>query len=114
MTDQMVKGSATLGSPQQGHFDLNFPGLRNDIEVIERNLFGGLNRFLEAAEEMRNGFFNAFGAPPDGESSSSSSSSSSRRRGIPIEGGSPKKEASAEPFKAKSEYDDLSGLAREV
>lgn len=112
MTDQIIKGSATLGSPQQGHFDFNFPGLRNDIEVIERNLFGGLNRFLEAAEEMRNGFFNAFGAPPDGESSSSSSSS--RRQGIPIEGGSPKKEASAEPFKAKSEYGDLSGLAREV
>lgn len=110
VTDLVVKGSSPLGLPEQGHFD--FPGLRSDIEVIERNLFGGLNRFFEAAEEMKNGFFSVFGAPPvfDGESSSSSST----RRGISFEGSNPTKEASAEPFKAESGYGDLSGLAREV
>ena len=110
----MVKGSsaATLwGLPHLG-------GLRSDVEAMERNLFGGLNSLFEAAEEMKNGFFSVF----DGESSSSSFSSSSssssssgrRGRGISIEGGNPTNEASAEPFKAESGYDDLSGLAREV
>ncbi|KAG9445243.1 hypothetical protein H6P81_016583 [Aristolochia fimbriata] len=44
-----------------------FPGLRSDIEVFERNLSGGFSRFMggfmEAAEEMRNEFFQAFGIP---------------------------------------------------
>ncbi|KAK3007095.1 hypothetical protein RJ639_016973 [Escallonia herrerae] len=108
VTDQMVKGSFPLESPEHGLFD--FPGLRSDMEAIERSIFGGMSRFFEAAEEMKNGFFNVFGDPHmyDGDSSSSSS----RRRGIPIEGHH-QKEASREPDNNDG-YVDLPGLARDV
>ncbi|ESW34991.1 hypothetical protein PHAVU_001G197500 [Phaseolus vulgaris] len=80
ITDEVLKGrSVPYSSSDRGMFD--FPGLRNDMEVMERNLFGGLSRFLESAEEMTNDFFDAFGKSPrifDAESSSPSV-----RRGIP-------------------------------
>ncbi|KAJ1392759.1 hypothetical protein SESBI_35586 [Sesbania bispinosa] len=84
VTDEVLKGgsvtfSSSNSSSDRGVFD--FPGLRSDIEVMERNLFGGLNRFFEAAEEMKNGFFDVFAHAIDAESSSSSP----MRRGIPIE-----------------------------
>lgn len=41
----------------------SFPGLRSDIESIERDLFGGLGHFLDAAEEMASGFFQSFNLP---------------------------------------------------
>ncbi|KAK3021694.1 hypothetical protein RJ639_045786 [Escallonia herrerae] len=109
LTDQMVKGSFPLESPEHGLFD--FPGLRSDMEAIERNIFGGMSRFFEAAEEMKNGFFNVFGDPHmyDGDSSSSSSR---RRGGIPIEGHH-QKEASWKPDNNDGDV-DLSGLARDV
>jgi len=80
ITDEVLKGrSVPYSSSDRGVFD--FPGLRNDMEVMERNLFGGLSRFLESAEGMTNDFFDAFGKSPrifDAESSSPSV-----RRGIP-------------------------------
>ncbi|KAF8369275.1 hypothetical protein HHK36_032718 [Tetracentron sinense] len=107
VTNEMVSGSCPLDS--SGIEPFNFPGLRSDIEGIERNLFGGLNRFFEAAEEMKNGFFQVFGTPHmnDGESSSSS------RRGIPIEG-QIEKEASSKPRNDESAYSDFSGQVRDV
>ncbi|CAJ1881816.1 unnamed protein product [Sphenostylis stenocarpa] len=82
ITDEVLKGRSIPFSPSdRGVFD--FPGLRNDIEVMERNLFGGLSRFLESAEEMKNDFFDVFGKSPsifDAESASPSV-----KRGIPIE-----------------------------
>ncbi|TKY61896.1 hypothetical protein E2542_SST11749 [Spatholobus suberectus] len=82
ITDEVLRGrSIPFSSSDRGVFD--FPGLRNDIEVMERNLFGGLSRFFEAAEEMKNGFFDVFAKSPsifDAESSSPS-----MRRGITIE-----------------------------
>ncbi|WVZ07221.1 hypothetical protein V8G54_020567 [Vigna mungo] len=63
ITDEVLKGrSAPFSSSDRGVFD--FPGLRNDIEVMERNLFHGLGRFLESAEEMTNGFFDVFDKSP--------------------------------------------------
>lgn len=108
VTDQVMKGSFPLGSSDIAPFD--FPGLRGDIEAIERNLFGGIGRFFEAAEEMKNGFFNALRVPHlyDGETPSSS------RRGIPIEG-HPPKQASPPPKVNNSDgHVDLSGLASDV
>ncbi|KAK1434992.1 hypothetical protein QVD17_00747 [Tagetes erecta] len=58
VTQQIKNGSL---SSQVTPFD--FPGLRSDIEAIERNLFGNMNRFFEAAEDMKNGFLNIFGSP---------------------------------------------------
>ncbi|GMY18924.1 fra a 1-associated protein [Fagus crenata] len=54
VTDEVLKGSVSFGSSELGALD--FPGLRSDIEAIERSFFGGLNNFFEAAEEMKNGF----------------------------------------------------------
>ncbi|CAL5399134.1 unnamed protein product [Camellia sinensis] len=106
VSNQVKKGSFPMESSELVPFD--FPGLRGDIEAIERNFFGGLSRFFEAAEEMKNGFFSVFGSPHlyDGDSSS-------RNRGIPIEG-HPPKEASPELNNPESGDVDLSGLARDV
>lgn len=106
VTDEVVKGSLSFGTLEQGALD--FPGLRSDIEGITRSFFGGLNRFFEEAEGMKNEFWNAFGAPRvfDGESSSSPS----MRRGIPVE-----EEGHPKPVEApESGHVDLSGLAKDV
>lgn len=109
VTDEVIKGSFPMESSELRPFD--FPGLRSDIEAIERSLFGGISRFFEAAEEMRNGFFNVFGSPHVFDESSSSPSSS--RRGIPIEG-LYQKEASSADNNSDSGNIDLAGLARDV
>ena len=114
VTDEVLKGSLSFGSSEHGALD--FPGLRSDIEAIERSFLGGLNSFFQAAEEMKNGFFGAFGGPSlfDGEPSSSPpmrqgkpSSSPSMRRGIPIED-------KAFPTETESGNVDISGLAKDV
>ncbi|XP_057961146.1 fra a 1-associated protein isoform X2 [Malania oleifera] len=101
-TEEILKDCVGRSSEQQ---PFDFPGLRSDIESIERNVFGGLDRFFEAAEEMKNGFFSVFGAPHiyDGISSSPPS----RRQGIPIED-------HVKPNDLDRGHVDLSGLAREV
>ena len=119
VTEQVVKGS----NPSQSFGEpFDFPGLRGDIESIERNFLGGINRFFEAAEEMKNGFFDAFvhdrqspswpsmrrGVPIEGEGQSSSSPS--MRQGVPIEG-KPQMEASP---KAEGTGIDFSGLVKDV
>ncbi|KAG5556381.1 hypothetical protein RHGRI_006845 [Rhododendron griersonianum] len=110
VSEQMTKGSfPPESSDLVAPFD--FPGLRSDIEAMERNLFGGLGRFFEAAEEMRNGFFGAFGSPHP--SDRDSLSSSSRRRGIPVEEHQ-SKEASPKLKNPESGHVDLSALARDV
>ncbi|XP_028777533.1 uncharacterized protein LOC114745863 [Neltuma alba] len=95
-----------------GSFMFGSPGLQSDIEALERNFFGGVSRFFEAAEEMSNGFFDVFTRAPrifDGDSSSS------MKKGIPIEE-FPRQEASSKP--KPKEYGsidaDLSGLAQDV
>ncbi|OMO69167.1 hypothetical protein CCACVL1_19625 [Corchorus capsularis] len=104
VTEQVLSGNF-LPESQGGSFD--FPGLRSDMEEIERRFFGGISRFFDAAEEMRNGLFDAFG-DFTGRGSSLPPSS---RRGIPIEG-SPQKEASPKPV--ESGQLDLAGLAKDV
>ncbi|XP_075512411.1 fra a 1-associated protein-like [Primulina tabacum] len=110
VADKMAKGSFSLDSadprPPSGSY---FPGLRGDIEAIERSFFGGFGRFFEAAEEMKNGFFNSVGFPPiyDGDSSSSSC----KKHGIHIER---HPRTIAQPKKTSDEEIDLSGLANEV
>ncbi|CAA3022181.1 Hypothetical predicted protein [Olea europaea subsp. europaea] len=105
VTDHVVKG-IPLESSEQGPF--HFPGLRGDIEAIERSFFGGINRFFEAAEEMKNDFFSTIAVPRifDDESSSSRN-----KRGIPVEAYPPKE---ALPEKNSNGDVDLSGLARDV
>ncbi|XP_077245203.1 mal d 1-associated protein [Tasmannia lanceolata] len=58
ITNEMIRGSTS------GLESFSFPGLRNDMDVLERSVFGGLSHFLEAAQEMKNGFFQAFGSLP--------------------------------------------------
>ncbi|GMJ13968.1 hypothetical protein like AT2G35900 [Hibiscus trionum] len=105
VTEQMLKGNFSSGSHVEGTFD--FPGLRSDLEAIEREFFGGVNRFFDTAEEMKNGFFDAFGD----FYGRGSSSLPSTRRGIPIED-HPQKKASSKPN--ESGDIDLSGLAKDV
>ncbi|GAB4857178.1 hypothetical protein Ancab_015086 [Ancistrocladus abbreviatus] len=109
VTNEVMKGSTIMGPSENRPFE--FPGLRSDIEAIERSLFGGIDRFLQAAEEMRNGFFGIFDDPR--VFSGDSPSSSSRKRGIPIEG-HPQIEATPTPNNSDSGHLDLSGLARDV
>ncbi|XP_057438944.1 fra a 1-associated protein [Lotus japonicus] len=112
VTDEVVKGgSVTFGSSSRssdGHV-FDFPGLRSDIEVMERSLFGGLSRFFDAAEEMKNGFFDVFGNVLDAESPSSSS----MRRGIPIEEYN-RQEASPKPQEKEPVDTDFAALAKDV
>lgn len=88
ITNEVLRGgSTTFGSSNSSsdHGAFDFPGLRSDIEVMERNLFGGLGRFFEAAEEMKNGFFDVFIANAPRIFDAETSSSPSMRQGIPIE-----------------------------
>ncbi|KAK6231968.1 hypothetical protein QQP08_017480 [Theobroma cacao] len=106
VTEQVLRGNFLSGSQHvEGSFD--FPGLRSDMEEIERRFFGGFNRFFDAAEEVKNSFLDAFGD----FYGSGSSGPPSIRKGIPIES-HPQKEASPKP--ADSGHLDLSGLAKDV
>ncbi|KAL6988153.1 hypothetical protein U1Q18_013900 [Sarracenia purpurea var. burkii] len=93
VSNLMKKGSFPMESSELVPFD--FPGLHSDIEAIERSLFGGLGRFFEAAEEMKNGFFRAFGSQP-------------------MESDSLPKNAPPKLSNPESGRVDLSGLARDV
>lgn len=87
-----------------------FPGLRSDIEAIERSVFGGISRFFEAADEMRNEFSRLMNDP---SLFGGDSSSSSKRQEIPIERHM-SKEPKSVPNNSDSGDVDLSGLARDV
>lgn len=103
VTDMVVNGSSPFGRSRDRPFD--FPGLRNDIEAIERHFSGGLKNFFDAAEEMRNSIFGIFADLPSGEPS--------KRRGISIEGHS-EVESSTEPNEPGSGRVDFSSLAKDV
>ncbi|XWS43319.1 hypothetical protein CRYUN_Cryun16bG0092700 [Craigia yunnanensis] len=108
VTEQVLKGNFSSGSQHvEGAFD--FPGLHSDMEEIERRFFYGVNHFFDAAEGMKNSFFNAFGDFDGG----GSSSPPSVRRGIPIQG-HPQGEASPKPKPNESGHVDLSSLAKDV
>ncbi|KAI3688022.1 hypothetical protein L1987_81728 [Smallanthus sonchifolius] len=117
VTEQMTKGSFPMQSTETTPFV--FPGLRSDMEAIERDLFGNMERFFEAAEDMTKGFFGMFGSPHlyDGDSKSAFGSpsfydedSKSSSRSVPIES-SPSKVVKPE---VPDGHVDLSGLARDV
>lgn len=66
VTDEVTKGfdgGLSFGSTDPND-QFSFPGLRNDIDTIERNLVHGLNSFLEQAEEFNRDFFQSFRLPP--------------------------------------------------
>ncbi|MED6124209.1 hypothetical protein PIB30_056918 [Stylosanthes scabra] len=112
VTDEVLRGGR-FASSDRGVF--NFPGLRSDIEDMERSIFGGLSHFFGAAEEMKNGLFDIFANPPppgifDGELSSSSS----MRRGIPIEEHNHRQEARAKPKEKESTETDFAAMAKDV
>ncbi|KFK36483.1 hypothetical protein AALP_AA4G130600 [Arabis alpina] len=103
VTEQMVKRSALPNQFEEN--PLNFPGLRNDVDAIERHFLSGMKSFFEAAEEMRSSLFDIMG-------------DHTTKRGIPIEG-HPKIEEHRNDEKApKQPYSsgeiDLSGLAKDV
>lgn len=57
----MKSGSLSLGFPTNEPFA--FPGLRSDIEALEKGLFGSLGSILNEAERMTNDFFKSFSFP---------------------------------------------------
>ncbi|PIA54201.1 hypothetical protein AQUCO_00900628v1 [Aquilegia coerulea] len=103
VTNEMTRGgsSSPLFSSEDKPF--NFPGLRSDIEAIEKSISGGLGHFFDAAEEMK-GFFQIFGAPLEKEFPSPF------RRGIPIKEG-PSDEF---PKRQKNDESTFSDLAEQV
>lgn len=112
VTGQMVKGSFSSKSTEPEIFkfpglrndiDTNFRGLRSDLENMERNFFGNINKFFEAAEELKNDFFDSIGGPGIFDKENHPS----HRDSIPIENTPPKEADSNGEF-------DLSGLARDV
>ncbi|OIW05180.1 hypothetical protein TanjilG_19811 [Lupinus angustifolius] len=110
VTNEVLKGgSITFGSSHNGALD--FPGLRSDIEAMERNLFGGLSRFFETAEQMTNGFFDVVNSPHifDAESSSPPPT----RRGIPIEEYHGQ-EAFPKPKEKESIDTDFAAMAKDI
>jgi hypothetical protein len=70
VTDEMKNGSLSLDFPSKEPFV--FPGLRSDIEALEKGFFGSLGSVLDEAERMTNDFFNSFGFPSTHERESSS------------------------------------------
>ena len=68
VTDEMTRVSRSLGFPTKEPFA--FPGLRSDIEAIEKDFTGRLSSFLDEAERMTNNFLKSFAFPStdDGES----------------------------------------------
>ncbi|KAH0886886.1 hypothetical protein HID58_062982 [Brassica napus] len=110
LTDQMVRGSSLPNQFEEN--PLNFPGLRSDLDDIERHFFTGIKGFFEAAEEMRSSLFDIMGDRDH---------HSTTERGIPIED-HPKIEehrsneenvtATRQPF--SSGDIDLLGLAKDV
>ncbi|KAG6640708.1 hypothetical protein I3843_09G023400 [Carya illinoinensis] len=109
VTAKVRKGPGS--SEMSEHEAYDFPGLRSDLEALTHSFLNGINRFFEEAEEMKNGFFNVFGAPRvfDGESSSPPST----RRGMPGEGHS-RKDSFPKTTEPDSGHFDLSGLAKDV
>ncbi|EOA27960.1 hypothetical protein CARUB_v10024129mg [Capsella rubella] len=85
---------------------LNFPGLRGDVDAIERHFMSGMKSFFDAAEEMTSSLFDIMG-----------DHNPSNRRGIPIEN-HPKVEEHHNdenaPRRPHSGEVDLSGLAKDV
>ncbi|KAK8964537.1 hypothetical protein KSP40_PGU012578 [Platanthera guangdongensis] len=83
-----------------------FPGLRSDLESIEREFTGGLSNFLDAAEKITSEVFNSFGIP------------SVRRSWPPLERTRPyadrQSENSPSEEMADSAFAELSGEIRDV
>ncbi|KAL2900967.1 Transcription factor FER-LIKE IRON DEFICIENCY-INDUCED TRANSCRIPTION FACTOR [Bienertia sinuspersici] len=102
----MNKDSSILSSDMMRPFE--FPGLRSDIEGIERSVSGSIGRFFEAADAMSNEFFRLIDDP---SLFGGASSSSSRRQEIPIERNKQQKNTQN---KLDSGDIDISGLARDV
>lgn len=102
VTDQMTKGSVEAGV-------FSFPGLQSDIEAMEKGFLGGFQSFIEAAEDMKNGIFDAFGIPQIYDSDSSSINKGWQ---IPRHD-HPRKEGPPKPRKSDGEV-DLSSIVRDV
>ncbi|KAK4272657.1 hypothetical protein QN277_021178 [Acacia crassicarpa] len=84
-------------SSDAGVFD--FPGLRSDLEAMEKNVVGGLSRFFDAAEDVKNGFVDVI----------------AKAQRV-FDGPSEKPEPSAKPKEHQhgAIHDDLSALAKDV
>ncbi|CAH2059177.1 unnamed protein product [Thlaspi arvense] len=106
VTNQMVGKSALPNLFEEN--PLNFPGLRSDVDAIERHFFSGMKSFFEAAEEMRSSLFDIMGDEHH----------SSTRRGIPIEDRLKVEEHRNDESAPRQSYSsgeiDLSGLAKDV
>ena len=98
----MVRGPSPPNQFEEN--PLNFPGLRSDLDDIERHFFSGMKSFFEAAEEMKSSLFDIMG-----------DYDSATVREIPIQD-HPKIDdenaATRQPF--SSGEIDLSGLAKDV
>lgn len=62
-TEEDLTNETINKAPPHLEGPFGFPGLRSDIEALERNMFGGLSRMMDAVEEMTKGFFGDLGRP---------------------------------------------------
>ena len=64
-TEDDVTDRSAWGMDGGGNVDFfSFPGLRSDMESMQRNLEHGLRSFLNAAEEISGDFFRRGTSPP--------------------------------------------------
>ncbi|GJM92997.1 hypothetical protein PR202_ga09508 [Eleusine coracana subsp. coracana] len=103
VTHEMENGSLSIGFPTQEPFA--FPGLRSDIEALEKGLFGSLGSVLDEAERMTNHFFKSFGFPSTHDRESGLFPRRPTERNI--EEGTPKKTK-------ESDYSEFSGQITDV
>lgn len=71
--NDVSRDSALISNPLDGRRELAElepyipPVLRGDFDNFQQSLFGGLDSFIHAAEEMANDFFQSFRSEPGGE-----------------------------------------------
>lgn len=62
-TEEDVTSETINKAPPHLEGPFGFPGLHSDIEALERNMFGGLSRMMDAVEDMTKEFFGELGRP---------------------------------------------------
>ncbi|KAM7262007.1 hypothetical protein ACFE04_021084 [Oxalis oulophora] len=81
--------SNQLLQPHHSHQNdtpFDFPGLRTDIDVIHHQLFGTINRFFDATDEIKTNFLDFLFSPPTFyDTQQPSSSQQSITQGIPVQ-----------------------------
>ncbi|CAN8316550.1 unnamed protein product [Cochlearia groenlandica] len=113
VTDQMIGRRTALPDQFEENNPLNFPGLCNDVDAIERHFLSGMKSFVEAAEAMRSSLFDIMG-----DHDHHPNTMRGGGRGVHIEDYPKAEEHRNDENAPRQQYScgeiDLSGLAKDV